>query len=459
VARAVNDPAPAEPGAQDLWTAILGKVKSQVNPQSYSTWFEPTRLAGIAEGEIRVEGPNQFFVDWLAEHHLEKLEEAAASILGKRPRIVLQIADGGLIGERIVRTPERAPRPASRSPERAVEADGLNPRYTFAEFVVGANSRMTHAACLAVAEKPGRIYNPLFIYGGVGLGKTHLMQAIGNFVREEHGLKVHYTSSETFMNELIYAIRQGKTFEFRNRYRTVDLLLIDDIQFLSGKGGTQEEFFHTFNHLFAARRQIVIASDRPPKEIDSLEERLLSRFESGLITDLSPPDFETRVAILRKKVEPEGLAIPDDVLQRIARGVTSNIRELEGSLIRLLAFASLSGQPINVQTAEEALQEFLRPQRREVRIAQIQKVVANEFGVSVEGMKSKSRAQKITFPRQVAIYLARELTGTPLVEIGKRFGGRDHTTILHAYGKIARAVRQDSSLQERLEKMKRTLLF
>jgi chromosomal replication initiator protein len=360
--------------------------------------------------------------------------------------------------QRIQRTPDR-PLRIGRLGAQPTGPDGLDPRYTFQEFVVGLNSRLTYAACLAVAEKPGHVYDPLFIYGGVGLGKTHLMHAIGRFVREEHGLKVHYTSSESFVNELILAIRQGKTFEFRNRYRTVDVLLIDDIQFLSGKGGTQEEFFHTFNHLYAAKKQIVIACDRPPKEIDSLEERLLSRFESGLITDLSPPDFETRVAILRKKIEHEGVDVPDVVLQRIASGVTSNIRELEGCLIRLLAFASLTAQPLNLQTTEEALQEFLRPQRREVRVAQIQKIVAGEFGVSTDGMRSKSRAAKVVFPRQVAIYLARELTGLPLVEIGKRFGGRDHTTVLHAYGKIARAARQDSSLQERLERMKRMLLF
>jgi chromosomal replication initiator protein len=285
------------------------------------------------------------------------------------------------------------------------------------------------------------------------------MHAIGNFVAEEHQLRVHYCSSETFMNEMILAIRNGKTLEFKNRYRSVDVLLIDDIQFLSGKNGTQEEFFHTFNHLFAAGKQIVLASDRPPKEIDSLEERLLSRFESGLITDLTTPDFETRVAILRKKVEDQSTRVPDDVLYHVARSVTSNIRELEGCLIRLLAFASLTSQPMTVQLADEALQGFLRPQRREVRIASIQKLVASSYGISVEGLKSKSRTQKVVFPRQVAIYLTRELTGVPLVEIGKRFGGRDHTTILHAYGKIAELARTDSSLQERLEKMKRQLLF
>jgi chromosomal replication initiator protein len=451
-----NDSRPASAPPPDLWTAILARVKSQVNPQSYATWFEPTHLASVGEGELVVEGPNQFFVDWLAEHHRDRLEDAAQEILGSRPRITFTVAANGLTAERIVRTPIE--RPPVRVESRA-EADGLNPRYTFPEFVVGPNSRLTHAACLAVAEKPGRVYNPLFLYGGVGLGKTHLMHAIGSFVRGEHGMRVQYVTSEAFMNDMIWAIRQGKTFEFRNRYRNVEVLLIDDVQFMSGKGGTQEEFFHTFNHLYSAGKQIVIACDRPPKEINSLEERLLSRFESGLITDLAPPDFETRVAILRRKAETTAAGVPDDVLQRIARSVTSNIRELEGSLIRLTAFASLSGQPLNLHTAEEALQEFLRPQRREVRVANIQKIIASEFGISVEAMRSKSRTAKVTFPRQIAIYLAREMTGMPLVEIGKRFGGRDHSTVLHAYGKIAGMARQDSSLQERLEKMRRMLLF
>ena len=458
-----NDP--GEPGAlgPNLWDRILARVKTQVNPQSYVTWFEPTRLAEVQKGRLVVEGPNQFFVDWLAEHHVDRIEEAALQELGERPRIFFTISEQGETETRILRQPQRpADREAlasSRAQPQQIAGHGLNPRYSFAEFVVGAHSQLTHAASMAVAEKPGRIYNPLFLYGGVGLGKTHLMHAIGNFVAEEHQQRVHYCTSETFMNEMIMAIRNGKTLEFKNRYRSVDVLLIDDIQFLSGKNGTQEEFFHTFNHLFSAGKQIVLASDRPPKEIDSLEERLLSRFECGLITDLTTPDFETRVAILRKKVEDQNAAVPDDVLYHVARSVTSNIRELEGCLIRLLAFASLTGQPMSVQMADEALQGFLRPQRREVRIASIQKLVASSYGISVETLKSKSRTQKVVFPRQVAIYLTRELTGVPLVEIGKRFGGRDHTTILHAYGKIAELARTDSSLQERMEKMKRQLLF
>ena len=450
-----RDPARTGSEGPGLWKRILDHVQNQVNPQSFATWFEPTRLVQVDEGELVVEGPNQFFVDWLSEHHLDKIEEAALHVLGKKPRVVFTVSDQPQVRQRPLRQPDSAP----VAKHDGLKAHGLNPRYSFGEFVVGPNSQLTYAACMAVAEKPGRIYNPLFIYGGVGLGKTHLMHGIGNFAAIEHGMRVYYTSSETFMNELILAIRQGKTLEFKNRYRSVDVLLIDDIQFLSGKGGTQEEFFHTFNHLFSASKQIVIASDRPPKEIDSLEERLQSRFESGLITDLSLPDFETRVAIMRKKCDVQGVEVPDDVVYHVARCVTSNIRELEGCLIRLLAFASLTSQPMNVQMADEALQGFLRTQKREVRIASIQKLVANEYGVSVDVMKSRSRAQKVAFPRQVAIYLTRELTGVPLVEIGKRFGGRDHTTVLHAYGKIARISRQDSSLRDRLEKMKRTLLF
>jgi chromosomal replication initiator protein len=445
--------------ATDVWSRILAAVKSRVNPQSFLTWFEPTRLVEVRPGELVIEGPNQFFVDWLAEHHLEKIEECSLLVLGERPRVTFTVPPGEDGSQRIIRCPEKSVPPPVRTPESRASGHGLDHKYSFSEFVVGANNQLAYAACLAVAEKPGRTYNPLFLYGGVGLGKTHLLQAVGNFVVEEHRSRVHYTSAETFMTELILAIRQGKTLEFKNRYRSVDVLLIDDIQFLSGKSGTQEEFFHTFNHLFSAKKQIVIASDRPPKEIDSLEERLQSRFESGLITDMAPPDFETRVAILRKKVEKSGALVADDVLHHVARTVTSNIRELEGSLVRLLAFASLSGRPMSVGLADEALRGFQRPQRREVRIGEIQKVVANEFSMSVEALKSKSRAQKVVFPRQVAIYLTREITGSPLVEIGKRFGGRDHTTILHAYGKISRLVCQDSSLQERLEKMKRLLLF
>jgi chromosomal replication initiator protein len=458
------DPAQPVSPESELWNRILGRIRSLVNPQSYTTWFEPTRLVEVNKGELVVEGPNQFFVDWLAEHHVDRIVEAAQQQLGSRPQITFVVGDQGEAETRIVRVPQRDSVASTREVRAEVRApqnrdNGLKPQYSFAEFVVGAHSHMTYAACMAVAEKPGRIYNPLFVYGGVGLGKTHMLHAIGNFVVEEHQHRVHYSSSETFMNEMILAIRNGKNLEFKERYRSVDVLLIDDVQFLSGKSGTQEEFFHTFNHLFAAGKQIVLASDRPPKEIDSLEERLLSRFESGLITDLTTPDFETRVAILRKKAEDRDADLPDEVLHHVARHVTSNIRELEGCLIRLQAFASLTDRPMTVQLADDALKGFLRTQRPEVRIATIQKMVASHYGISVEAMKSKSRTQKVVFPRQVAIYLTRELTGVPLVEIGKRFGGRDHTTILHAYGKIGEAARTDSSLQDQLEKMKRQLLF
>jgi len=324
----------------------------------------------------------------------------------------------------------------------------LNANYSFEEFVVGNNNRMAHAASLAVAEKPGKVYNPLFIYGGVGLGKTHLAQAIAHFVLEEQKkAKVFYASSESFMNELIFAIRAGKTLEFKNKYRNVDLLIIDDIQFLAGKESTQEEFFHTFNALYDADKQIVVTSDRPPKEIRALEDRLVSRFEWGLITDIQMPDLETRMAILRKKTEKDGLSIPDDVLFLIAESVRSNIRELEGSLIRLLAFAGLTGSPITIDLASEVLKDFIKVKPRTPNIGDIQKLVAERFESSVELMKSEKRSSHIVLPRQVAFWLSRELTDKSLVEIGRQFGGRDHTTVLHACRKIEKLVKQEGELR------------
>lgn len=459
----------------DLWQRGCERLAAELPEQQFNTWIRPLPPAEISDrgdkAVASVSVPNRFKLDWIRSQYGARIEGVLSEIAGKPVQLELGLQARSAAA---APSPERTPRPAGGAPVAAQPLQAgappamqvaalpphrLNPALTFDTLVAGRANQMARTAALHVAGAPGQMYNPLFIYGGVGLGKTHLLQAIGNFVVDEHGMRVHYTSSETFMNELILAIRQGRTLEFKNRYRSVDVLLIDDIQFLSGKAGTQEEFFHTFNHLFSAKKQIIIASDRPPKEIDSLEERLQSRFESGLITDLAPPDFETRVAILRKKVEAQGAEVADDVLHHVARGVTSNIRELEGSLVRLLAFASLTGQPVTVAMADEALRGFMRPQRREVRIATIQKVVASEFGVTVEALKSKSRAQRVAFPRQFAIYLTRELTGIPLVEIGKRFGGRDHTTILHAYGKIARLALQDSSLQERLEKTRRLLLF
>ena len=442
---------------EDLWERILVVIQGQVNSQSFQTWFRPTRLVRYEDGTLFVEGPNQFFADWLSEHHMPVILAATREVMGIRPKIELMIREDG------ESTPSRRPRrPAISFFKRYTQTpkpDGLmiNANYTFGEFVVGDSNRMAHAASLAVAEKLGRVYNPLFIYGGVGLGKTHLAQAIAHFVLEEHRkAKISYASSESFMNELIYSIRHNKTLEFKNKYRNVDLLIIDDIQFLAGKESTQEECFHTFNALYDANKQIVMTSDRPPKEIKTLEERLSSRFEWGLITDIQMPDLETRLAILRKKTEKDGLEIPDDVLFLIAENVRNNIRELEGSLIRLLAFSGLTHNDITTDLAMEVLRDFIDDRPRTPNIPDIQKAVAEDFSISVELMKSEKRSSRIVLPRQVAIYLSRDLTDKSLMEIGRHFGGRDHTTVLHACRKIERLLKENEDLKMTLTKLQQS---
>ncbi|MCP4550091.1 MAG: chromosomal replication initiator protein DnaA [bacterium] len=435
---------------KSLWDRILEVIQGQVNSQSFQTWFRPTRLLRFEDNILYVEGPNQFFTDWLSEHHMNTILTAAKEVTGSTPQVELVIGDEERDESKPpVRTNRRANISFFKRYTQSPKTKGLllNVNYTFNEFVVGNSNRMAHAASLAVSEKLGRVYNPLFIYGGVGLGKTHLAQAVAHFVLEEQPkTKVFYTSSESFMNELIMAIRKGKTLEFKNKYRNVDLLIIDDIQFLAGKESTQEEFFHTFNALYDSGKQIVMTSDRPPKDIKGLEERLVSRFEWGLITDIQTPDLETRLAILKKKTEKDGMSIPDDVLFLIAENVISNIRELEGSLIRLLAFAGLTGSQINIELAREVLQEFIKNKPRTPNIPDIQKRVAESFTTTIELMKSDKRSSKIVLPRQVAIYLSREMTSKSLVEIGRHFGGRDHTTVLHACRKITKKLKEDTEL-------------
>lgn len=335
----------------------------------------------------------------------------------------------------------------------------LNPRYTFASFVIGNSNRFAHAAALAVAEAPARAYNPLFIYGGVGLGKTHLMHAIGHHaLAVNRGLRVVYVSSETFTNELINAIRDDTTVEFRNKYRNIDVLLMDDIQFVAGKERTQEEFFHTFNALYEANKQIVISSDRPPKEIPTLEDRLRSRFEWGLITDIQAPDFETRIAILRKKANAENLQLPDDLLVTIARQIHSNIRELEGALIRVIAYSSLTNSPLTPDLASEVLHDLAsHSKQRQITIELIQEVVAEHFGLRVPDLKARKRTRSLAFPRQVAMYLCRELTDASLPRIGEAFGGRDHTTVIHAYERIQEDLKNDASFAETMSRIVRRL--
>jgi chromosomal replication initiator protein len=441
-----------------LWDAILARISAHVNAQSFQTWFKPTRLVSCENGRLVIEGPNPFFVDWLAEHHTQRIQHAVRETLGEDYRIEF-IASA---------SPPRVSAPEADAARGMIVSEPvvlpnnvqLNARYVFEEFVVGSSNRLAHAAALAVADQPARVYNPLFIYGGAGLGKTHLIQAIGHRVIEKHKkMRVSYVSAEGFMNDLIHAIRTGATHEFKDRYRNIDILLIDDVHFLAGKESTQEEFFFTFNALHNANKQIVVTSDRPPKEIPTLEERLTSRFEWGLITDIQAPDIETRIAILRKKVDKEHIQIPDDVIQLVAENAKSNIRELEGSLIKLLACSSLTRQEINLDMAREALRDLVKDASpRKITIQAIQKAVAQHFDIPLDSLRAKTRISRVVLARQVSIYLARTLTDLSLVEIGRKTGGRDHSTVLYAFNKIRVAVETDPVLKRKVQAIQEELL-
>jgi chromosomal replication initiator protein len=415
----------------NIWNRILDQLETRVNPQSFVTWLKPTTLARDEGKKIYVSVPNELFANWLARNYMEMIRESATSLEREDSEFSF------IYDENAAAFPDtqksRAPAPAPTGNP----GTPLNSRYTFDTFVVSSSNEMAHAAALRVAEEPSLTYNPLYIYGGVGLGKTHLMHAIGNHLQQTRPqLRQRYISSETFMNELITAIRFEKTMDFRDRYRSIDLLLIDDIQFLAAKERTQEEFFHTFNALHESQKQIVITSDCPPREIRTIEERLRSRFEWGLIADIQPPDLETKVAILNKKAEAENARLPQDVALFIASRIRSNIRELEGSLIRLLAFSSLWAREIDLQMAKDVLKDILVDDSKGPSIESIQKYVANHFGLSVPEIKSKSNAKQISYPRQVAMYLCKSLTDASLPEIGKRFGGKHHSTVIHAIRKI-----------------------
>ncbi|MBK6799823.1 MAG: chromosomal replication initiator protein DnaA [Acidobacteria bacterium] len=452
----------------NLWDAVLKAVEKRVNHESFTTWFKPISFAGSDHNSIRLRVPDRVFEDWILNNYREVLEESLdeADLSGKS--IHFEIGSNGSIHENIVKekyavagytetrngaestsnlgnqkVTVQAPVVQTKSAETSFTELPLNQRYTFETFVVGSSNQFAHAAALAVAEAPSKTYNPLYIYGGVGLGKTHLMCAIGNRVKEiNRHLKLSYFSAEKFMNELINAIRYDQTNAFREKYRSIDVLLIDDIQFMAGKERTQEEFFHTFNALYEGQKQIVISSDCPPREIPTLEERLHSRFEWGLIADIQPPDLETKVAILRKKAENEKIILPDPVAFFIANRIKSNIRELEGSLVRLTALSSLRGEPISLSLAQEALKNIIDEEERAVTIESIQKVVAEYYNLKVADIKSKSNTRNITFPRQVAMYLCKNLTKASLPEIGREFGGKHHTTVIHSINKISTLIDQ-----------------
>lgn len=444
-----------------LWQQVLKILSNELNnDMSFNTVLKPTRLVNIEENLATVEVPNDFIKSVIEKRYINLLKDILGSILKQNISIVVKISenadDSDPYSEQISLSSGFF---EEQKQQVTTEKPCLNSKYTFDTFVVGNSNRFAHAASQAVAESPAKAYNPLFIYGGVGLGKTHLMHAIGHQILEQDpSCKVVYLSSEKFTNELISSIRDDKNVQFRNKYRTMDVLLIDDIQFIAGKERTQEEFFHTFNALHEANKQIVISSDRPPKEIPTLEERLRSRFEWGLITDIQPPDFETRIAILQKKAMMEGLKVPNDVINFIATKIQTNIRELEGALIRIVAYSSLTDNPIDLNLSKEVLKDLLPETKpKEVNAQRIVEEVGNYYSIKTEEFKSKKRTKDVAFARQVAMYLCCNLTDLSLPKIGEEFGGRDHTTVIHARDKIQSEIEKDHQLSLVIDNLKNKL--
>ncbi|RSL29795.1 chromosomal replication initiator protein DnaA [Salibacterium salarium] len=437
----------------DLWNQTLSVIQKKVSKPSFETWLKSTKATELQDDTIIITAPNEFARDWLENRYSTLISDTLQDITGAELYVKFIIPDTGeendiSVEQEIKKTPVQSENQSDDIPKSM-----LNDKYSFNTFVIGSGNRFAHAASLAVAEAPAKAYNPLFIYGGVGLGKTHLMHAIGHYVIDHNPeARVVYLSSEKFTNEFINSIRDNKAVNFRNKYRSVDVLLIDDIQFLAGKEQTQEEFFHTFNALHEESKQIVISSDRPPKEIPTLEDRLRSRFEWGLITDITPPDLETRIAILRKKAKAEKLDIPNEVMLYIANQIDTNIRELEGALIRVVAYSSLINQDMNADLAAEALKDIIPSSKpKKVTITDIQKTVSEQFNVQIQELKAKKRTKTIAFARQVAMYLSREMTESSLPKIGDEFGGRDHTTVIHAHEKITTMLNTDTELQKNLQ--------
>ncbi|EBB5767597.1 chromosomal replication initiator protein DnaA [Listeria monocytogenes] len=440
---------------EDIWQETLQIVKKNMSKPSYDTWMKSTTAHSLEGNTFIISAPNNFVRDWLEKSYTQFIANILQEITGRL--FDVRFIDGEQ--EENFEYTVIKPNPALDEDGIEIGKHMLNPRYVFDTFVIGSGNRFAHAASLAVAEAPAKAYNPLFIYGGVGLGKTHLMHAVGHYVQQhKDNAKVMYLSSEKFTNEFISSIRDNKTEEFRTKYRNVDVLLIDDIQFLAGKEGTQEEFFHTFNTLYDEQKQIIISSDRPPKEIPTLEDRLRSRFEWGLITDITPPDLETRIAILRKKAKADGLDIPNEVMLYIANQIDSNIRELEGALIRVVAYSSLVNKDITAGLAAEALKDIIPSSKSQViAISGIQEAVGEYFHVRLEDFKAKKRTKSIAFPRQIAMYLSRELTDASLPKIGDEFGGRDHTTVIHAHEKISQLLKTDQVLKNDLAEIEKNL--
>ena len=447
---------------EKIWLEAQSNMAKVLTTQTFNTWIKPIQFLEARNNNLVLKVPNKFIKEWIIEKYLPIIQEAVSSLAESAPTIEFQVLENA---------EESAPPEASTSSTRKKTASipvkppanefspNLNQKYTFDTFVCGASNQFAHAASHAVANNPASSYNPLFIYGGVGLGKTHLLTAIGNHVinRDKNALVCYYTS-EKFMNELINCLRYNKMEQFRNKFRSMDVLLIDDVQFIAGKERTQEEFFHTFNSLYESHKQIVVTSDKFPKEIPGLEERLRSRFEWGLIADIQPPDVETKIAILRKKAELDGIDLSDDVALFLTSSSTSNVRELEGMLIRLGAYSSLTGNAISLAMARDVLKDIIVDKSKDISIETIQKGVADHFRIKVSELKSEKRLKTLVVPRQIAIYLCRELTKSSYPEIGERFGGKDHSTIIHSVKKIEKLLSQDLDMKSTMECLKRSLL-
>jgi chromosomal replication initiator protein len=440
--------------AARLWEDVCDRLRGALNETTFQTWFAEADGVELDGDTFSIRVPNDFTREWIEGHFLGLIAAAVKDSIGGERQVRLLVAESEPPAP-AADTPVAAPLLGVSTTARDTQA-ALSTKYTFDSFVIGSSNRFAHAAALAVAEAPAQAYNPLFIYGGTGLGKTHLLQAIGQYIGEHQShLTVKYVTSETFMNDFINSLRDKRIEGFKHRYRSYDLLLIDDVQFFEHKDRLQEEFFHTFNSLYEAGRQIVLSSDRPPREIATLEARLRSRFEWGLITDIQPPDLETRIAILRKKVKTDGIYVPDpEVLTFIAGLVSTNIRELEGALTRVVAFSSLTGRPMTVELAQDVLKDvFPQGQSTEVSIEKIQAIISERFGLSLDELCGDKRSQAIVYPRQVAMYLSRELTDSSLPKIGREFGGRDHTTVIHATSKIQRLIREDRAVYNLVQEL------
>jgi len=432
----------------DSWQKALEKLKENLSVPTFETWFKPVECAEETHERIVLRVPSEFVKEWLETKYLSLIKSALEEVKNGPVDIAF------LVQEK---------KPKQSEPALKLGDIMLNSSYTFENFVVGQSNRLAYAASMAIAKNPGKTYNPLYIYGGVGLGKTHLLQAIAHYILKNYpNLKIIYTTTEKFTNEVIYAIQNAQSNrrlidQFHRQYRNVDVLLIDDVQFLAGKERTQEEFFHTFNTLHNAGKQIVLTSDCPPKEIATLQERLTTRFEWGLVADIQPPDFETRVAILKKKVATEKIEVADDVLYYIAEHIRANIRELEGALVRLIATASLTNEEITLEFAKHALSDIIKPSKEPITIKRIQKTVAEYFNISEKSLIEKRRSQNIALPRQIAMFLSRELTDASLPQIGKAFGGRDHTTVMHACNKIKEEMKKQDTMRALIEEIKKRL--